>query len=80
MATKMQRADHISRRSKEMAESGQFRDFLEIEFALRADGFYEARGQLDSPAIRQFLNELCRQAEARKSGAKLRGVAPCDRL
>jgi hypothetical protein len=52
-----------------MALSGDYSDFMQIEFALRAQGFHEARGQLDNPAVRQYLNDLCAQARNGKSNA-----------
>jgi hypothetical protein len=67
MTTKQERAEIIERRSREMAESGNYRDYTEIEFALRAQGFEEARNQLDSPATRGFLNDICVAARKRKS-------------
>ena len=65
MTTKRERAEIIERRSREMAKSGNYRDYMEIEFALRAQGFGEARGQLDNHETRQFLNDIC--AAARKA-------------
>ncbi len=67
MSTKRERAEIIERRSREMAMSGGYRDFITIEHALRAQGFEESRGQLDNPAIRQYLNELCAVAQKKTS-------------
>ena len=60
MATKRERAEIIERRASEMAASGKYRDHMEIEFALRAEGYPEARTQLDNPGTRYFLNEICK--------------------
>lgn len=51
----MKKADveeHLSRRSRELAESGDYDDYTSIEFALRAEGYPEARGFLDSKVLR----------------------------
>jgi len=48
MTTKRGRAEFIERLSREMAQSGNYRDYTHIEMALRAQGFEEARGQLDN--------------------------------
>jgi hypothetical protein len=62
MTTKQQRAEIIETRSHEMAESGGYSDFMEIEFELCRQGFPEARGLLDNPTIRLYLNKLCQHA------------------
>jgi len=60
--TKKERAAYISRRAYELATSGKYEDYRQIELALCAEGYDEARQELDSPFLRKELNELCRQA------------------
>ena len=60
--TKKDRANYISKRSWEMATSGQYADWMQIELALRSEGYSEARQQLDSQFLRQELNQMCREA------------------
>jgi hypothetical protein len=55
MTTKRQRAEFIETRSREMAESGKYSDFMEIEFELCRQGFPEARGLLDPKSAIRFL-------------------------
>jgi hypothetical protein len=69
MTTKWQRAEFIETRSREMAESGKYSDFMEIEFELCRQGFPEARGLLDNPTIRLHLNKLCQHARRSKPNA-----------
>ena len=69
MTTKRQRAEFIETRSREMAESGKYSDFMEIEFELCRQGFPEARGLLDNPTIRLHLNKLCQHARRSKPNA-----------
>lgn len=66
--TKRERAEHITRRSNELAASGQYASWLSIEHALRAEGFDEARQQLDNRFVRAELDELCRRARAEQGG------------
>jgi hypothetical protein len=53
---------YLSRRSRELAESGDHEDYMSIEYALRGEGYPEARGFLDSKILRWELNRLCNQA------------------
>lgn len=63
---KSQRAELISRRSRELAKSGQFDDWLDIEHHLtHVEGLPEARTQLDGRAIRDLLDRLCEGAKKR---------------
>jgi hypothetical protein len=65
--TKEHRKAYISARAVEMAQSGKYRDWEQIEFALCFDeGFIEARGWLDSRPRRDWLNRLCREAKEAK--------------
>jgi hypothetical protein len=72
--TKAEIHEYLSRRSREMAESGDYGDYMSIELALKAEGFPEARGFLDSRLLRWELNRLCNQARA-KRGLPLSPVA-----
>jgi antibiotic biosynthesis monooxygenase (ABM) superfamily enzyme len=61
--TKAQRKAYVSTRAVEMARSGKYLDWQQIEFALCFDeGYLEARGWLDSRDRREWLNRLCREA------------------
>lgn len=64
--TKKERAEYVSRRSRELAQSGEYKDWMSIELALRAEGFPEARQLLDSRFIRQELDEMCKWARESK--------------
>ena len=55
-------AEFIDRRADEMARSGQYRDWMSIEIALRSEGYLKARQILDDQFRRQELNEMCNQA------------------
>lgn len=60
--TGMKKADrqaYVNRRADELAETGQYRNWLAIEYAIRAEGFSEARQWLDSPFKRKWLDEIC---------------------
>ena len=62
--TKERRKTYLSARAVEMAGSGKYRDWEQIEFALCFDeGYLEARGWLDSRPRREWLNQLCREAQ-----------------
>ena len=77
MRSRMKKADvenYLSRRSYELAESGDYGDYMSIDFALRVEGYPEARGFLDSRVRRWELNNLCNQAR-RTRGLPLSPVA-----
>ena len=62
--TKERRKTYLSARAVEMAGSGKYRDWEQIEFALCFDeGYLEARGWLDSRPRREWPNQLCREAQ-----------------
>lgn len=55
--TKEERMIYVSKRADELALSGKYRDWQEIEFVLRYEEAYpEARGWLDSHFKREWLN------------------------
>ena len=60
--TKSERREYIYRRALEMARSGEHPGWPSIELALRAEGYSEARGELDSRVLRDQLDRLCKQA------------------
>ncbi len=56
-------------RARALARSGMFYGLLPLEFELRfEDGYEDARDWLADPAIRDELDQLCR--EARQSGVR----------
>lgn len=59
---KQQRHEEILRLANEMADSGKYQNYAEIEAALRGDGLADARGLLDKRWLRQELNERCDNA------------------
>jgi hypothetical protein len=65
--TKRERREYIHQRALQMAQSGEHDDYMSIELALRAEGYHEARSELDSRHLRDRLNALCKQARARRS-------------
>jgi hypothetical protein len=68
--TKEQRKTYVSTRAVEMARSGKYRDWEQIEFALCFDeGFLEARGWLDNRRRRDWLYRLCLEARDTQANA-----------
>ena len=66
-------ADRIARmrgRAVELARSGNYKSWVEIERSLIAEGFLEARVEFNSPSSRSRVDEVCRIAQ----GALARGV------
>ena len=59
---KAEKQEYVSRRARELAESGRHRDYLTIERELASEGFPEARGWLDNDTLRQHLKLLCDKA------------------
>ncbi len=57
-----ERAGYVYRRCRQMAASGLYKDHLDIETALAAEGYPEARDLLDSGPLRQELNAACGRA------------------
>ncbi|MDQ2861390.1 MAG: hypothetical protein M3T55_11850 [Pseudomonadota bacterium] len=58
--TKAERHDRIDRRAAELARTGRFRDWQEIESQLRFEpGCHEAPAWLDSRSTRDYLDRLC---------------------
>jgi hypothetical protein len=68
---KAERRAYVSRRSRELAESGDYDNWLDIETHLVSnEGFLEAREWLDSRFIREQLDAICSRA---KNAAPPRG-------
>jgi hypothetical protein len=53
---------YIYWRAPELARSGQFRNWQDIEIYLRREGIYEASRELHGPFYRNWLNSLCEEA------------------
>lgn len=66
---KEQRQTYISRRARELAESGNHVDYISIESALVREGYPEARTWLDSPSLRDELKQICDRARKDKPNA-----------
>jgi hypothetical protein len=56
---KQERHAEIRRLAREMAGTGQFRHWLQIEFHLRGSGWPEARTVLNDSFIRRELTSAC---------------------
>ena len=52
----------IVRKAEELARSGEYHNWLSIEFALRLQGFSDARDALDRDWVRERLDDLCSEA------------------
>ena len=63
---KEERCSYISKRAKELALSGKFSGWLQIEREIRSEGYSEARQVLDNPSIRSRLDKICADVQARK--------------
>jgi hypothetical protein len=60
---KRERKEYVLRRARELARSGRFDRWLNIELELRfEEGFIEARQWLDDSFVRKELNRLCTEA------------------
>lgn len=68
--TKRMRADHIDARATELAATGLYKGWLAIEHAIVAEGYPEAKQQLDSPGRRERLDRVCASAKARTTASR----------
>lgn len=66
---KEQRHAYVSRRAYELAATGRYTDYLDIEHALVSEGYPEARDLLDRNSIRDDLRQIC--IRSRKPDAKM---------
>jgi hypothetical protein len=57
-----QQREYVYWRAPQMARSGQFRNWHEIEAQLRYEGAPEAQHELRSNATRRWLDQLCDEA------------------
>jgi hypothetical protein len=58
--TKAERKSYVSRRADELASSGRFRNWLDVEIELRlVEGYEEAQQWLDNRYKRDWLDKLC---------------------
>lgn len=55
----------MHKRAEELARSGKYENWMDIELALKGEGFTKARLWLDDRLIRSELTKLCSQARAR---------------
>lgn len=61
---KQERAEKIRKRAYEYAKSGEYDNWLSIEWQIRSEGLSEARHVLDNPRIRKELDTLCETANS----------------
>lgn len=57
----------LIQKAQVLARSGAYQNWLSIEFALRAQGFADARAALNQDWVRERLDELCADARAAKT-------------
>ena len=67
--TDRERTEYIGRRAQELATSGNYMGWLDIEWALRDEGYAEAHRQLDRRGTRHFLDLLCAISRKTKNAA-----------
>ena len=61
---KQEQREYIGPRARELAESGNFQNWQDIEHHLRYEEHCsEARHVLDNERIRQNLNQLCKKSQ-----------------
>jgi hypothetical protein len=59
-----EREAYVTKRARELAMSGRYYSWRDIEIVLRfEEGFPEARQWLDHPPIRDELDRLCKHAQ-----------------
>ena len=71
---------YVYRRARELAASGKFKGWLDIEFELRyREGLPKARDWLDRRAVRDELDRLCSASlrEAQRSDAPGSPILTC---
>lgn len=65
---KKERHAYIVRRARELADSGKFSGWLQIEWHIRFDeNFQDARHVLDDQFTRSQLDEACKRAKAKET-------------
>jgi hypothetical protein len=63
---KAQKHEIILRKAEEYARSGQYSDWLAIEFQLRSEGWKDAREFLDNEHTRERLDQICKDSQGNK--------------
>jgi hypothetical protein len=64
--TKEGRKSYFSRLANELALSGRYNGWQQIEYVLRHEaGYVQARDGLDNPFRRDWLDRLCQQRQKR---------------
>jgi hypothetical protein len=66
MAKKRTDPSVIVQKAEELARSGEYQNWLSIEFALRSQGLSGARDALDRDWVRERLDDLCGQARQKR--------------
>ncbi len=69
MPRSREKEERMWRLAHQMAESGRYSGWLQIEWELRERGFQRARQLLDDEGIRERLNQACTAAKARLTNA-----------
>ena len=65
LKTKPEQREYVPRRARELAQTGQFSGWYEIEVHLRREeSCHEARHILDNERMRENLDRLCSEAKA----------------
>jgi len=67
---KSEQKAEIRKRASEYAKSGDFSSWLSIEHKLIAEGYPEARAELDNHYTRQELDSLCKTAQSSEETAR----------
>jgi hypothetical protein len=67
MASRREKAEYIDQRATELASSGLYSGWLAIERAIVAEGYPEARAQLDNQGRRDRLDRVCANAKTQKA-------------
>ena len=66
LRTKREQREYIGPRARELAKSGKFLDWHEIEVHLRHEEHcLEARHVLDDERVREELDKLCKESQKR---------------
>jgi len=65
-STTEQRRAYVNKRAYELAQTGNYKDYLGIENALIQEGYPEARDWLDRDSIRDDLKAICDNARGSK--------------
>jgi hypothetical protein len=61
---KADRRAYVRDQARELAATGDFTDYLDIEIHLRTHGYHEAEDWLADSDIRQQLDKICARSRA----------------